>query len=267
MNSNGLASDDEKGLLVLLRHGQSMWNRKPQEPDHLWRYAGAYDVALSTQGVAEAVEAGRRLRDIPVDVVFTSCLSRATMTAMLALNNHSTGRTPVCASSTGSYIDGLKGISQLPPGTALPIISSSKLNERNFGDLQGIPSTDHLKEYTKDFLRQVRNDFNTKFPGVTGESNADVYNRVIPYFETEVLPLLLEGKNVLLVSHGFVTRCLIKYLDSMDENEFNVEMSKEKSNPEECKLLAATGVPLVYKYEKESENAGKNLPRKIGCDR
>uniref|UniRef100_A0A7S3LJV6 phosphoglycerate mutase (2,3-diphosphoglycerate-dependent) n=1 Tax=Aplanochytrium stocchinoi TaxID=215587 RepID=A0A7S3LJV6_9STRA len=271
VNGNG---EKQGGLLVLLRHGQSMWNCIPQHPDRMWRYAGAYDVALSKKGVEEAVEAGRRLRDIPVDVVFSSCLSRATMTAMLALNDHSSGKTPVCSSISGSYIEGLKGISQLPTGTALPIISSSKLNERNFGDLQGIPSTEHLKRHTKEFLHKVRNDFHTRFPGETGESSFDVYDRVIPYFESEILPRLLEGKNVLLVSHGFVMRCLIKYLDGMDEIEWNYQMSIEKSNPEECKLLASTGVPLVYQYEQRNKEDLKSdtadaipIPRKIGCDR
>ena len=224
------------GLLILLRHGHSMWNRDPEQPEKLWRYAGAYDVTLSPKGVREAQEAGKRLRDLPVDTVFTSTLSRALMTALLSLNEHSSGKTPICGCTCGRYTEACKKINKLPEGTAIPIVCSESLVERSFGDLQGVPSTEHMGLFRKEDLRRIRNSFDVPFPN--GESSRDVYDRVIPYFEKEVLPLLLRGQNVLLVSHGFVMRCLIKHLDGMNDAEWNSQMAIEKSHPEECKLLA-----------------------------
>lgn len=241
------------GILVLLRHGQSMWNRSPKDPDGLWRYAGSCDIALSPVGVIEAMEAGERIHDIPFDTVFSSCLSRATMTALLALNAHSSGKTPICACSTGKYTDALESLKSLPEGTAIPVVCSEKLNERNFGDLEAVPSTEHFKRFNNEELRHIRNDFFTPFPGEKGESSFDVYNRAIPYFEEEILPLLRKGQNVLLVSHGFVMRTLIKYLDDMSDEEWNYQMSIEKTKPEECLLLAATGVPLLYQFPRYGE--------------
>lgn len=122
-----------------------------------------------------------------------------------------------------------------------PVYISPALNERNFGDLQGVPSTKHTVLFDKEQIRKIRNDYNTKFPGVNGESCADVHARAIPFFEDFILPHLQAGRNVLLSSHGFVIRTLVKYLDNMDEREFNEQMKLEKSAPERCLLLAPTG--------------------------
>lgn len=123
----------------------------------------------------------------------------------------------------------------------VPVYISPALNERNFGDLQGVPSTRHTVLCDKAQIRQVRNDYNTKFPGANGESCADVHTRAVPFFQAFVLPHLQAGRNVLLSSHGFVLRTLVKHLDGMDEREFNAQMKLEKSAPEKCLLLAPTG--------------------------
>jgi len=257
------AVESAHGLLVLLRHGQSMWNRSPDDPKRLWRYAGSYDVALSEQGIVEALDAGERLRNIPLDVVFSSCLSRAINTCMISLSKHSSGLTPIVADRDGKFEAGLNCIEKLPNNTVIPIICTNELNERNFGDLQGMPSTEHKIKHKKDFLRKVRNSFSERFPGDGGESTEDVYNRVVPYFEKNIFPLLQKGKNVLLCGHGFCIRALIKYLDGMTSEEFDREMAKEKSDPENCSLLAATGVPLLYRFDRHT--VGKDGPKKIGA--
>ncbi|GBG28379.1 Phosphoglycerate mutase 2 [Hondaea fermentalgiana] len=257
------AVEKSHGLLILLRHGESMWNRSSEHPNRLWRYAGSNDVALSEQGIHEALEAGDRLAKIHIDVVFASCLSRAMNTCMIALAKHVSGLTPIIANREGSYAAGIDAVSKLPENTVVPIICSEKLNERCFGELQGMPSTEHLVRYKKEYLQEVRNKFDVRFPGPKGESTEDVFHRVVPYFEENILPLLREGKNVLLCSHGFSIRALIKYLDGMSDEEFNLEMRKEKRDPENCKLLAATGVPLLYRFDRFAEDGLH--PKKIGA--
>lgn len=127
----------------------------------------------------------------------------------------------------------------------MPVYISPALNERNFGDLQGVPSSKHTVLFDKEQIRKIRNDYNTKFPGENGESCADVHARAVPFFRDFVLPHLQAGRNVLLSSHGFVIRTLVKYLDGMDEREFNEQMKLEKSAPEKCLLLAPTGASCV----------------------
>jgi len=239
-----------------------MWNRCPKNPDRLWRYAGSTDVALSETGIWEALEAGERLSSIPLDVVFSSNLSRATETAMIGLSKHKALRTPIVLNRNGDVDAGLRAMGKLTCEEVLPIICADQLNERNFGELQGMPSTEHKTRYTSEFLSKVRNDFQTAFPGEHGESTEDVYNRVVPYYKRCIVPLLKQGQNVLVCSHGFAIRALIKHLDGMSVTEFNEEMKKEKKDPENCKLLAATGVPLLYRYDHMSENG---LPEKIGA--
>lgn len=104
-----------------------------------------------------------------------------------------------------------------------------------------MPSSKHTVLFDKDHIRKIRNDFYTKFPGVNGESCADIHERTIPFFNSFILPHLAAGRNVLVSSHGFVIRTLIKHLDGMDADEFNAQMKLEKTAPERCLLLAPTG--------------------------
>lgn len=90
--------------------------------------------------------------------------------------------------------------------------------------------------------QKIRNDYYTRFPGENGESCEDIHNRTIPFFNSFILPHLAAGRNVLVSSHGFVIRTLIKYLDGMDAHEFNEQMKLEKSAPDKCLLLAPTGM-------------------------
>lgn len=160
----------------------------------------------------------------------------------------------------------------------VPVYVTPALNERNFGDLQGVPSSKHTVMFDKEHIRRIRNDYFTKFPGTNGESCADIHARTVPFFDAFIRPHLAAGRNVLVSSHGFVIRTLIKHLDGMDAQTFNDQMKLEKTAPERCLLLAptgawspiqgngdtrmyrcgttdswralyTTGVPLMYKYE------------------
>ncbi|RLN47158.1 hypothetical protein BBJ29_004990 [Phytophthora kernoviae] len=237
------------GTLILLRHGQSVWNRKPDRPTDLWRYAGSIDIPLSEVGMQEAFEAGKRLEYVPIDVVFCSQMDRARTTMSLALSVHSSKKTPVVEHLSPLENPSFEGVNDKNPyDFIIPVYVSPRLNERNFGDLQGVPSTKHTVMFNREHVKKIRNDFFTRFPGENGESCEDIHNRTIPFFDSFIVPHLAEGRNVLVSSHGFVIRTLIKYLDGMDANEFNEQMKLEKTAPEKCLLLAPTGVPLMYKY-------------------
>jgi 2,3-bisphosphoglycerate-dependent phosphoglycerate mutase len=96
--------------------------------------------------------------------------------------------------------------------------------------------------FNREHVKKIRNDYFTRFPGENGESCEDIHNRTIPFFTSFILPHLAAGRNVLVSSHGFVIRTLIKYLDDMDAKEFNDQMKLEKTAPDKCLLLAPTGV-------------------------
>ncbi|RLN75965.1 hypothetical protein BBJ28_00009592 [Nothophytophthora sp. Chile5] len=256
------------GTLILLRHGQSVWNRKPDRPNDLWRYAGSIDIPLSDVGMQEAFEAGKRLEFTPIDVVFCSQMDRARTTMSLALSVHSSRKTPVVEHRSPLDEPLFRGVNDKNPydfvrahlrgswhsnATAsagveqiIPVYISPALNERNFGDLQGVPSTKHTVMFDKEHVKKIRNDFHTRFPGENGESCEDIHARTIPFFDSFILPHLAAGRNVLLSSHGFVIRTLIKHLDGMDANEFCEQMKLEKTAPERCLLLAPTGACVLW---------------------
>jgi bisphosphoglycerate-dependent phosphoglycerate mutase len=110
---------DSRGLLVLLRHGLSMWNRNPKAPNAVWRYAGSSDVALAATGIEEALLAGERLSTIPIDFMFSSNLSRATNTGTIALSKHTSERTPVVLDRNGDFESAMAAFDKLPSKEAI----------------------------------------------------------------------------------------------------------------------------------------------------
>ncbi len=211
--------------LILLRHGESVWNKEN-------RFTGWTDVELSDAGVAEAKEAGKVLSeaDFDFDVCFTSYLKRAvhTLNYVLAETNND----------------------------HLPVIKTWKLNERHYGALQGLNKSDTAKKYGEEQVKIWRRSFDVRPPALDNndernpafcktykevdksqlplaESLKDTIARVLPYYESEVKPYLAAGKNVLIVAHGNSLRALIMKLENMSEKdilEFNLP----------------TAVPLVY---------------------
>ena len=170
--------------LALVRHGESIWNEKG-----LW--TGWTDIKLNKKGLLEAREAAKLLKDIPFDQAFTSSLIRAdeTLEQMeLALKYES-----------------------------LPETATTALDERDYGDLTGKNKWDVEKEFGEEQFQAWRRGWDTRPPN--GESLKDVYQRVIPYYEKTILPLLEEGKNVLVVAHGNSLRALVKYLDNLTDTQ------------------------------------------------
>jgi len=186
--------------LVLVRHGQSEWNEKNL-------FTGWKDPGLTAKGVEEAKSAGIQLRTegFQFDVLFTSDLFRA--------------------QKTGEII--LKELE----ATNLPVVKNQALNERDYGDLSGLNKDEAREKWGKEQVHIWRRSFDTPPPG--GESLKGTAERVLPYFKKEILPQLLEGKNILIAAHGNSLRSLVMELD---------QLTKEQV----VKLEIATGDPIYY---------------------
>ena len=187
--------------LVLVRHGQSEWNEKNL-------FTGWKDPGLTQKGVEEAKKAGHQLNKLGLnfDIMHTSALIRAQLTGQIIL-------------------DVLKQDN-------LETIKNQALNERDYGELTGLNKDEARENFGVDQVQIWRRSYDTPPPG--GESLKDTYNRVIPYFESEILPLM-KDKNVLISAHGNSLRALVKYLDSISEKDI-------------VKLEIATGEPIFYKF-------------------
>ena len=170
--------------LVLIRHTESVWNEKG-----LW--TGWTDVDLDPKGIDEARKTAGFLRDMHFDQAFSSDLIRAQETLTEIKNT--------------LHMDDL------------PIIIAPELKEKNYGDYAGKNKWDVEKEVGEEEFQKIRRSWDYALPH--GESLKDVYHRVVPYYNRHILPLLEEGKNVLVVFHGNSMRALVKYLDHVSDEE------------------------------------------------
>jgi len=187
-------------LLVIVRHGQSQWNLEN-------KFTGEVDVPLTDTGRAEAHAAGKKLAHIVFDKAFTSLLERAEETLSIILQD----------------------INQ----TQLAITRSKALNERNYGELQGLNKTEIASKYGADQVAIWRRSFDVQPPG--GESLKDTAARVIPFYQHEVEPLIIAGKNILMVAHGNSLRALMMYLEKIDAKHI-------------AEVDIPTGVPRIYTF-------------------
>lgn len=167
--------------LYLLRHGQSQWNLEN-------RFTGWTDVPLTERGRADAALAGKALSGITFDIGFTSRLIRANQTLDVILDT----------------------IEQ----TDLEVIYDSALNERHYGDLQGLNKAETAEKHGEEQVQLWRRSYDTRPPN--GESMADCEHRTLPFFLQYVMPHLADGKTVILTAHGNSLRPIIKYLDQLD---------------------------------------------------
>ena len=195
--------------LILLRHGQSQWNLEN-------RFTGWVDVPLSPKGEAEARAAGEKLRGRRIDKLYISVLKRAVDTATLALE-----------------------AAELPTP---PSERDAALNERMYGDLQGLNKAEAAQKWGDAQVKLWRRSYDVKPPG--GESLADTAARVLPYWESHILPDLRAGTNVLVVAHGNSLRALVMHLDGLSQQQV-------------LELEIPTGVPLLYEIAPDGGVAGK----------
>ena len=220
--------------LVLIRHGQSEWNKKNL-------FTGWTDVDLSKQGEKEALSAGLELkkRHLIFDQAFSSALKRAirTMEIMLKRMNLQT----------------------------IPTRKAWQLNERHYGALQGQNRQDVISRYGADQVHKWRRDFETAPPPIqhnqtfknkelyqtlkqipVGESLKDTQQRVLPFWKKEILPYIQNKKSVLITAHGNSLRALIKHLENIPNNQIS-------------SLEVKTGKPLIYKLNPSAHILSKEI--------
>jgi 2,3-bisphosphoglycerate-dependent phosphoglycerate mutase len=188
--------------LVLVRHGQSEWNAKNL-------FTGWKDPGLTDQGVAEAKNAGRLIleQNIRFDLMYTSMLSRA--------------------QKTGDIILGVLNHKEVL------IVKNKALNERDYGSLAGLNKNDARKQWGEEQVHIWRRSFD--IPPPDGESLKDTADRVLPYFEAEIMPKVISGSSILIAAHGNSLRALIMKLDSISSEDI-------------VKLEIPTGAPIQYEF-------------------
>lgn len=214
--------------LILMRHGQSQWNL-------LNLFTGWVDVPLSTLGVKEALEGGYEIKDEPIDIIFTSTLIRAQMTAMLATSVHHTGKTPVVLHPKEDKFQGWDQIhNDFAKQHTIPVIYAWELNERMYGELQGINKKEAAERFGAEQIQIWRRSYDIAPP--RGESLEMTAKRVIPYFENNILSALKSGKNVFVSAHGNSLRAIIMVLDQLSREEV-------------VSLEIATGHPIIYNFD------------------
>jgi 2,3-bisphosphoglycerate-dependent phosphoglycerate mutase len=172
-------------MFIVLRHGESVWNKEN-------KFTGWVDVGLSEKGEQEAVAAGEKLQKFHFDNVITSDLKRTKKTAILLLKDR-----------------------PLDEKESMIFTVSPEVKERSYGDLAGIVKSELKEKYGEEQMRIWRRSYYERPPA--GESLEDVKNRMGPFFDEFILPLLKAGKNVLLVSHGNALRALFVHLGFKDE--------------------------------------------------
>ena len=186
--------------LVLVRHGQSEWNKKNL-------FTGWKDPNLTDLGIEEAKKAGNLLKErgLAFDIMFTSDLFRAQETGRIILEQMNLGH--------------------------IEVVKDQSLNERNYGDLAGLNKDEARVKWGEEQVHIWRRSYDIPPPG--GESLKNTAERVLPYFNSEILPRIKESQNILVAAHGNSLRALVMELEKISSDEI-------------VKLEIATGDPLTY---------------------
>ncbi len=187
--------------LVLLRHGESQWNLEN-------RFTGWVDVPLSPKGEQEARAAGGKLKGFRFDRAYTSVLKRA--------------------------IDTLRIVLEVTGQTNVPTEQDQALNERMYGDLQGLNKAETAQKYGEQQVKIWRRSYDVRPPG--GESLKDTAERVLPYYEKQIKPEILAGKTLIVAAHGNSLRALVMTLDRLTKEQV-------------LELNIPTGAPLLYEFD------------------
>jgi 2,3-bisphosphoglycerate-dependent phosphoglycerate mutase len=214
-------------LLILLRHGQSAWNERNL-------FTGWVDIPLSQKGIDESIAAGEAIAHLPIDLVFTSSLIRSHMTLALALLRHQSGKVPrFLHTGEGKKDEWGKIYSRSAEEGTFPVHMAWQLNERMYGELQGLNKQETADRFGADQVHTWRRSFDIAPPG--GESLKATAARTLPYFKEAIVPRLQEGKSLLIAAHGNSLRSIV--------------MEIEQLSPEQVvSLELATGAPRIYAY-------------------
>ncbi|KAJ1412849.1 Phosphoglycerate/bisphosphoglycerate mutase, active site [Sesbania bispinosa] len=236
--SHNSPSTETESTLILIRHGESLWNEKNL-------FTGCCDVPLTKRGVEEAIEAGKRNSHIPVDIIYTSALIRAQMTAMLAMTQHRQKKVPIIIHNESEKTTTWTQVySEKTSKQSIPVITAWQLNERMYGELQGLNKQETAERYGKEKVHEWRRSYD--IPPPKGESLEMCSERAVAYFKDSIEPQLQSGKHVMVAAHGNSLRSIIMYLDRLTSQEvINLELS--------------TGIPLLYIY-KEGKFISRGSP-------
>ena len=201
----------DQNFLVLVRHGQSEWNAKNL-------FTGWKNPGLTSAGEKEAINAGNLIkeRDIKFSIMFTSALKRAQITGQMILD----------------VID----------QTNIEVIKDQALNERDYGELAGLNKDDARKQWGEEQVHIWRRSYDIPPPG--GESLKNTAERVLPYFNSLILPKLLQGENILVAAHGNSLRSLVMQLDNLSKDEV-------------IALEIPTGAPIIYSFAGDQQPISK----------
>jgi len=191
--------------MVLLRHGESQWNLEN-------RFTGWVDVPLSPKGEEEARAAGKKLTGFRFDRAYTSVLTRA--------------------------IETLRIVLEVIGQTGIPIEKDQALNERLYGELQGLNKAETIKKYGEQQVKLWRRSYDVRPPG--GESLKDTAARVLPYYDRWIRPEILAGKTLIVAAHGNSLRALVMHLDRLSTDQV-------------LELNIPTGAPLLYEFDQAGE--------------
>ncbi len=205
------------GKLVILRHGESVWNKKGV-------FTGWVNIGLSEKGVKEAEDAGEKMKEIAFDVVYASKLIRTQMTVAIVLAKNR-------ATKIAIFEGPSKWEKSYGEGDFIRVIESEALNERCYGKLQGLNKEAVKKEFGEEQFLLWRRSYD--HPPPEGESLKMTIERALPYCEKEIFPRVRKGETVLVCAHGNSIRGMMMYLN--------------KLTPEEVvKLEIPTGEPIIY---------------------
>jgi 2,3-bisphosphoglycerate-dependent phosphoglycerate mutase len=213
--------------LILMRHGQSIWNQ-------LNFFTGWVDIPLSEEGVKESIEGGKKIKNLPIDVVFTSTLIRAQMTVALALLHHE--KIPIFQHpGEGKLEEWSKIYGADARKKTVPVYMAWELNERMYGKLQGLNKAETAEQFGQAQVQEWRRSFDTMPPD--GESLAMTVARAVPYFNKRVVPHLEKGEHVFIAAHGNSLRGIVMHIEKLTKEEV-------------VGLEIATGEPIIYSYDR-----------------
>lgn len=214
--------------LILSRHGESIWNR-------LNLFTGWVDVPLSPKGIEEAYEVGKLIKDLPIDLIFTSTLIRAQMSALLSMLHHHSNKTPLLMHiEKGTQKEWGETMSEECKSKCIPVYCAWELNERMYGQLQGLNKADTIEKYGAEQVKIWRRSFDIAPPH--GESLAMTAARTIPYFTNIIEPYLENHQNVYIAAHGNSLRSIVMHLETLTREEvLNFEIP--------------TGGTIIYDYK------------------
>lgn len=214
--------------MILLRHGQSLWNKAN-------RFTGWVDVPLSEKGIEEATRAGERISDIEIDSIFTSTLIRAQMTTMLAMQAHHNTKTPVLIhEDSGRQHDWSRIYGDTTQADCIPVYVDWRLNERYYGQLQGLNKQATRDKYGDEQVKIWRRSFDV--PPPEGESLKMTAARTIPCLHERILPELETGNTILVSAHGNSLRSIVMDIENLSKTAV-------------LELEIATGDPIIYEFK------------------